>query len=99
MPGRFTLCCMELEPMGSATPPRIGMHGGGFMARTHTHAARIAGAQLEALASSGPEQSEAAARTLGYRSARTPEELLASALPIVHVCTPNDTHAAYSLAA
>lgn len=83
----------------SAVPPRIGMLGGGFMARTHTHAARVAGAHLEALASSRPERSEGAARDLGYRRALTPDELLTSALPIVHVCTPNDTHAAYSLAA
>lgn len=69
------------------------------MARTHTHAARVAGAHLEALASSRPERSDEAARSLGYHRALTAEELITAALPIVHVCTPNDTHAEYSLAA
>lgn len=85
--------------MGPATTPRIAMLGGGFMARTHTHAALAAGADLEALASSSPDRSEEAARGLGYRRALSAEELLAGAFPVVHVCTPNDTHAAYSEAA
>ncbi len=75
------------------------MLGAGFMARTHTTAARLAGARLDVLASSRPERAEIAAAELGYARASTPEHLLAEALDIVHVCTPNTSHTAYARAA
>src|SRR5690625_2191638 len=90
---------MEATPMEAVTVPSIGMLGGGFMARTHTHAARAAGAHLDALASSTPESSRAAGRALGYGRALGAEDLIAASLPVVHVCTPNDSHAKYSAAA
>lgn len=64
------------------------------MARVHSRAARAAGATLELLASSSPEGAERAARSLGIeRSAGDVTELLRDAGDVVHICTPNATHA------
>lgn len=66
------------------------------MARTHSHAARAAGATLSAIATSNPERSAGVAQELGYAEALTPEALLAAAFPVVHVCTPNHSHLEYA---
>ena len=68
------------------------MLGAGFMARTHTHAARLAGARLVALAASSSQSSERAAASLGYERAMSPEQLLAESFQVVHICTPNTSH-------
>ncbi|WP_336660226.1 Gfo/Idh/MocA family protein [Leucobacter sp. USHLN153] len=75
------------------------MLGAGFMARTHSTAARLAGAQLDVLAASRPETSRTAAAALGYARSASPEELLVEGLGVVHVCTPNTTHLDYARAA
>lgn len=87
------------QTMLSSHGPRIGMLGSGFMARTHSVAAKLAGADLAVIASSSPARSEQAANELGYARAQTAEALLAAGLPFVHVCTPNSSHVEYSLAA
>ena len=87
---------MSLESTLPLAPPNIGMLGGGFMARTHTHAARVAGAQLGAIATSNLTRAASAAQELGYPQALTPEALLAQAYPVVHVCTPNHSHLEYA---
>lgn len=79
--------------------PRIGMLGGGFMARVHTQAALLAGADLEAIATSGPDGSTRAAAELGYRIPTSGAALFSHDLDIVHVCSPNREHAAQALAA
>lgn len=75
------------------------MLGAGFMARTHTIAARTAGARLEAIASSAPERAARAADELGYARGLSADELIAEGLPVVHVCTPNRSHVGYARAA
>ena len=85
---------MSPQTKESRRAPSIGMLGAGFMARTHTHAARALGAELSAIAASSAESAERAAAALGYARATTPESLIAEALPIVHVCTPNTSHLA-----
>ncbi|MCF2586340.1 Gfo/Idh/MocA family protein [Brevibacterium sp. UCMA 11752] len=87
---------MDTVAQASAPPPRIGMVGGGFMARTHTRAARAAGAHLEVIARSSAAGSRSAAAELGYRAAATGDDLFDHELDVVHVCTPNSTHAEYS---
>lgn len=79
----------------------VGMIGGGFMGRVHSHAARAAGASLVAITSSSPGSSAQAARELGFRrSAVTAQDLVAAAdVDVVHVCTPNATHATLAMAA
>lgn len=79
--------------------PRVGMLGGGFMARVHSHAARAAGADLVALASSTPESSARAAAQLGYAKALDADGVIATRPDIVHVCSPNALHATQAGAA
>jgi len=79
-------------------PPRTihaGFVGGGFMAAVHSRAARAAGAALVGGTSSSAERSLDAARRLGLdHGYGSLDELLADPdLDIVHVCTPNTTHA------
>ncbi|WP_209324483.1 Gfo/Idh/MocA family protein [Brevibacterium renqingii] len=73
-------------------PPRIGMLGGGFMARTHTRAARLAGAVLGVVGTSGPASSRTAAAELGYESSAVGADFFEERLDVVHVCSPNSTH-------
>lgn len=80
---------------------RTGVLGGGFMARVHAAAARAAGSPLMAVASSTPARAADAARRLGAARSEADAAALiaASDIDIVHVCTPNATHADYALAA
>jgi predicted dehydrogenase len=80
---------------------RTGLVGGGFMGRVHAAAARRAGAQLTAVASSSRGRAEAVARELGV--ARVEDDaagvFAASDVDVVHICTPNATHAPLAAAA
>ncbi len=78
---------------------RAGFLGGGFMAQVHSRAARAARAELTAVTTSTPERSAVAARELGIeRSFADAGELIAAAdVDVVHICTPNATHAALTL--
>lgn len=80
---------------------RVGILGGGFMARVHSRAARAAGARLVGIVSSSAERGAVAARELGFDAAfGSLGDLLARAEPdVVHVCTPNAVHAEQALAA
>ena len=84
-----------------ARPLRVGIVGGGFMGRVHTAAARSAGAAVVAIASSSAEGAGRAARALGVPTAHaTADDLLHDPdVDVVHVCSPNATHAPYALAA
>ena len=90
---------MDIVAQASASPPRIGMVGGGFMARTHTRAARTVGARLDVIATSSAAGSRRAATELGYKAAVTGADFFDHDLDVVHVCTPNSTHAEHSLRA
>ncbi|MET4159559.1 Gfo/Idh/MocA family oxidoreductase [Agromyces sp. PvR057] len=75
--------------------PRVGIIGGGFMATVHSRAARAAGAELVAVASSTPARSRRAAEDLGFaRASDSVDDLLTDPeIDVIHVCTPNVTHA------
>ena len=90
---------MALATTQSTSVPRIGMLGAGFMASVHSRSARSAGARLDALASARPERARHAAAELGYSRHLAPDALVAEGLDVVHVCTPNDSHAEYATAA
>ena len=77
---------------------RVGIVGGGFMARTHVHAARAAGAQVVSILSSSPERTTAAARELGVEGEVGSLDQLIEAVDVVHVTTPNRWHFEQSLA-
>lgn len=80
---------------------RAGFVGAGFMAAVHSRAARAARAELAGAAASSAASAERAARSLGLeRSYTSVQELLSDGdIDIVHICTPNTTHAAFALAA
>lgn len=82
-------------------PLRAGIIGGGFIAEVHSRAIRAAGHEVAGTSTSTRASSEAAARRLGARqSFDSALELIASPLiDIIHICTPNDLHAEFSLAA
>lgn len=71
------------------------------MARVHRTAARDAGGELRAVATASEQGSRQAADALGaVRAERDADTLLeAPDIDIVHVCTPNATHAALALRA
>lgn len=78
---------------------RAGIVGGGFMAHTHAHAARAAGAEVTAILSSSPERSADAAAELGVPHAAATLDELIERSDVVHVCSPNRWHLEQSLAA
>jgi len=80
---------------------RTGLVGGGFMARVHAAAARRAGARLTAIASSSPERAQLVAQELGVGRVEADAAGLfaASDVDVVHICTPNATHASLAAAA
>jgi predicted dehydrogenase len=77
-------------------PLRAGLIGAGFIGGVHAHGIRASGAELALVADSTPERGADAARRFGARgSAKSADELIASdEVDVVHVCTPNATHAA-----
>ena len=79
-----------------STPLRAGLIGAGFIGSVHAHAIRSSGARLTRVSNSTPDRSAEAARRLGARApAESAEALIASDdVDVVHICTPNVTHAA-----
>lgn len=78
-----------------ASQPRAGIIGTGFMGSVHSRAVHAAGGTVSAVAGSSRASAEAAAASLGARSAAgSPEELINRGdVDVVHICTPNATHA------
>jgi predicted dehydrogenase len=75
---------------------RSGIVGAGFIGQVHARAVRNAGGLLAAVFDASPEAPESVAARIGAaRGAGTAEELIHSPdVDVVHVCTPNHTHAA-----
>lgn len=71
---------------------KVGIVGGGFMARTHTYSARAAGAEVVGLVSSAPERTAAVAAELSIPAAES-VSALAETVDVLHVCSPNALHA------
>ena len=87
--------------MLSGSPLRAGIIGGGFIAEVHSRAVRAAGHEVAGISTSSRASSRAAARRLGARqSFDSAADLIASPeIDVIHICTPNDLHAEFSLAA
>ena len=81
--------------MAQTAALRVGIIGGGFMGRVHTQAARSAGANLVAVASSSADGAKRAAEALNIPTwYATVDELINDPqIDLVHICTPNATHA------
>ena len=75
--------------------PRAGIIGAGFIGGVHAHAVRATGGVVRRVAGRTPEASQRAAQRLhADGSAASAEELIAAEdVDVVHICTPNVTHA------
>ncbi|MGH3704537.1 MAG: Gfo/Idh/MocA family protein [Agromyces sp.] len=95
------MATMTTDVIAPARTIRAGFVGGGFMATVHSRAARAARAELMGGASSSAVRARDAAQRLGFATAfDSLDELLADPdIDVVHVCTPNTTHAAIAHAA
>lgn len=91
------------EVTGGGTVPLVAaaLVGGGFMGEVHTRALRAAGVPIVGVASSSAASAERAAERLRLdRAYASVDELLADeAVTLVHVLTPNDSHASLATAA
>lgn len=77
-----------------------GLVGGGFMGEVHARAVRAAGASVAGVASSSPSSAGRASARLAVPAFASTEQLLADPdIDVVHICTPNTTHAGLALAA
>lgn len=74
---------------------RAGIIGTGFMGSVHAHAVRAAGGEVSAVAGRSQAAAGAAAAGLGAQTAaESPEALIErDDVDVVHICTPNSTHA------
>jgi predicted dehydrogenase len=86
---------MTTDVIAATGRRRVAFLGGGFMAGVHARAARAAGARLVGVASSTPASALAARDRIGAeRAYPSVDALLADPqVDLVHVCTPNATHA------
>ena len=77
---------------------RVAILGGGMIASVHRRAALLAGADVAGVLASSPERSGAVAQQWGVaRAYRDFAEVLADeSVGVVHVCTPNATHASFT---
>jgi predicted dehydrogenase len=82
-------------------PLRVGVAGTGMIGAVHVRSARLAGAEVVAVAASSPASAAAAAERLAVpRACADAAELAADdSIDVVHVCTPNSLHAPLALAA
>lgn len=74
---------------------RAGIIGAGFMGTVHAHAVRAAGGAVAATLGRTPEDGARAVAALGAERALGSVAELAAAddVDVVHICTPNHTHA------
>ena len=74
---------------------RSGIIGGGFIGGVHAYAVRAAGGRLTKVADHSPQAAREAAERLGAEAAaESAADLIAAAdVDVVHICTPNATHA------
>lgn len=78
-----------------------GIVGVGMIGRVHAHAVRAAGGRLAMLADTFADNAQTAAAQLGVdRSTSDPIELINDpGIDVVHICTPNATHAELAMTA
>lgn len=103
--GKRCLFCVRILVMTTTVihepALRAGFVGGGFMADVHSRASRASRAYLVGGASSSLSSAERSASAFGWEKAySSADELFADdSIDVVHICTPNTTHAPLALAA
>jgi predicted dehydrogenase len=77
---------------------RAGIIGAGFIGGVHAHAVRAAGGVVSRVADSSPDNAVAAAHRLRAEAPAESAQALIEAddVDVVHICTPNVTHAEYA---
>ncbi|MFF3505040.1 Gfo/Idh/MocA family protein [Streptomyces sp. NPDC003247] len=82
------------------SPLRVAVIGTGFMGAVHARSAVAAGGEVVGIVGSTPAKGRRAAADLGAgRGFDSIEDVLRYGVDVVHVCTPNATHAAFCRAA
>jgi len=93
---------MATPPGESAEQPlRVAIIGAGSIGEVHARAARTAGAEVVAAVGSAPDRAEQAAARVGARQGYPDARSLldGGAVDVVHICTPNSSHASLASAA
>ena len=80
---------------------RAGIIGAGFMGRVHAAAVRACGSEVSVIAAGSPESARHAADAMwiGRPAASARDLIKADDIDVVHICTPNSTHAELTAAA
>ena len=82
----------------SSTRRRVAILGAGMIGEVHRRAALLAGAEVAGVMASTPERSQQVADAWGAGHAFTGiEEVAASDVEVVHICTPNASHVPYAV--
>jgi predicted dehydrogenase len=84
--------------MTSSTPKRVAVLGAGLIGEVHRRAAVLAGAEVVGVMASSPERSREVAAAWGVeRGYADVEEVAASDVDAVHICTPNSSHVPFAV--
>ncbi|HEY9294371.1 MAG TPA: Gfo/Idh/MocA family oxidoreductase [Microlunatus sp.] len=79
---------------------KVAILGAGMIGEVHRRAAILAGAQVVGVMASTPERSREVAGRWGVEHAFSSiDEVVASEVDAVHICTPNSSHVPFSIAA
>ena len=83
----------------TSTRRRVAILGAGMIGEVHRRAALLAGAEIVGVMASTPERSVEVAAAWGVAQAYgSLDDVVASDVEIVHICTPNSSHVPYSVA-
>ena len=78
---------------------RAAIIGGGMIAQVHRHAIAASGAALNGVLGSSPGRGVEIAAAWGTESFDHLDALLQSDVDVIHICSPNNTHSEYAIAA
>jgi predicted dehydrogenase len=84
--------------MAGSTTKRVAILGVGMIGEVHRRAALLAGAEVVGVLASSPERSRQVAAAWGVDQAfNSIDEVAASDVDVVHICTPNASHVPYAV--
>ncbi|SDT38469.1 Predicted dehydrogenase [Friedmanniella luteola] len=84
--------------MTSSTRKRVAVLGAGLIGEVHRRAAVLAGAEVVGVLASTPERSREVAAAWGVERAFADiDEVAASDVDAVHICTPNSSHVPFAV--